>query len=580
MQKRFSLGKYMREAKLKRQKVIDASRELQNLEDEFSSLQQSIVEKKLELKAKREKLRRLSRKVDSDSRMEGNSQEGGSQKGFLNEKAVYMRRKNPTCFTEGGVMQPGERTIRSRRAETYRASQEIHGGSAEVGLVDAALVKCSEKVISQGIERNKRIRNKIIPKFYNNNVKVFEKSNDNMLRSVGLYYAGGIMGKGKYRSVYRHSSYRTLPTKSKSLRMKVGKSNIPRLVPYNKLMPFINSIDIGLLRSVRDDFCADLPEVEKVDGMYRPIQDMLLKLAHHYLTQEQYPLKWFNGETDTFYVSIGGDGAPFGKDDTATAFLVSFLNIGRGVLSSNENFLLFGANCAENCTPVARFVKDLTKAIKTIESSTFSVICNGNPVEVKFRISELPNDMKMLCFLGGELSNSAQYFSSFADVRLDNCADLSATFGVSAECKWQPWQYADRLKVVKSVEKLKKDLSQKKLASSTKRAKVTSHIANLGSRQEFVPLVEDLIDRAHVDPLHLKNNAVALAHRYLLGEVIAQSGLKSSNTILFSQIPSTNPFAIYIKCMREQCSLPRLAKKVVRWFNETQATILHLHQVE
>ena len=29
------------------------------------------------------------------------------------------------------------------------------------------------------------------------------------------------------------------------------------------------------------------------------------------------------------------------------AWLVSLLNIGRGVLSSNENFLLFGANCKE-----------------------------------------------------------------------------------------------------------------------------------------------------------------------------------------------------------------------------------------
>jgi hypothetical protein len=32
--------------------------------------------------------------------------------------------------------------------------------------------------------------------------------------------------------------------------------------------------------------------------------------------------------------------------------------------------------------------------------------------------AELPNDMKMLAFLAGELTNSATYFSTFADVKV------------------------------------------------------------------------------------------------------------------------------------------------------------------
>ena len=42
-------------------------------------------------------------------------------------------------------------------------------------------------------------------------------------------------------------------------------------------------------------------------------------------------------ETSTFHVALG-DGASFGKDDSACAWLISTLNIGQGVLSSNENF--------------------------------------------------------------------------------------------------------------------------------------------------------------------------------------------------------------------------------------------------
>ena len=61
------------------------------------------------------------------------------------------------------------------------------------------------------------------------------------------------------------------------------------------------------------------------------------------------------------------------------------------------------------------------------------------------------------------------------------------------------------------------------------------HITKKGSRQEVVPRVGELIDRAHVEPLHLKNNACAYAHRQLLYEVISMSNL--SNSVSFSQLP-------------------------------------------
>lgn len=49
-----------------------------------------------------------------------------------------------------------------------------------------------------------------------------------------------------------------------------------------------------------------------------------------------------------FHVAVGADGAPFGRDDTATAYLVSFLNLLERVASCEENFLLMGANCKED----------------------------------------------------------------------------------------------------------------------------------------------------------------------------------------------------------------------------------------
>ena len=126
---------------------------------------------------------------------------------------------------------------------------------------------------------------------------------------------------------YRDSSYKR--NSAKAVRIVVNYCPVPRLVLYNRLMPFIKSIDIGQLYSVRETLCQGLAEEEKVDGMYRDIKQLLLYLAKFYLCQSRYKLEWFGGEVNTFHVSLGSDGAPFGKDDTACAWLVSFLNIGR-----------------------------------------------------------------------------------------------------------------------------------------------------------------------------------------------------------------------------------------------------------
>ncbi|XP_068748992.1 uncharacterized protein [Montipora capricornis] len=335
--------------------------------------------------------------------------------------------------------------------------------------------------------KSKKITERVIPKLYKKELTAFEKSDTNMLRSVAVYYSGGVMGKRKYRATYRDGSY--AKKNSKAVRIAVNSCPLPRLVPYNKLMPFIKSIDIGQLYSVRDTLGYGLEEEEKADGMYRDIKQLLLSLAKFYLSQSRYQLIWFQEQVNTFHVSLGGDGAPFGKDDTACAWLVSLLNIGRGVLSSNENFLLFGANCKEDCVPVSRFLKKLVSDISEIEKNTYSVDCSGVSVDVKFCFSELPNDMKMLCFLAGELSNSATYFSTFADVSTATMNELDGTFGSNGKETWKPWKYESRATIANQVDKFKKSLARQKMSESTRRSKITNFIAQRHSRQEFEPAV-------------------------------------------------------------------------------------------
>ena len=107
------------------------------------------------------------------------------------------------------------------------------------------------------------------------------------------------------------------------------------------------------------------------------------------------------------------------------------------------------------------------------------------------------------------------------------------------------------------------------MAPSTRRAKVISFISQKHSHQEFKPVVGKLIDCAHVDPLGLKNNACARAHKQLFSEVIAMSKI-TDEINSFSQVPAHSPSNRYIAAMRA-CGLSRLAKKVTKWFDDTKA---------
>jgi hypothetical protein len=347
--------------------------------------------------------------------------------------------------------------------------------------------------------------------------------------------------------------------------MTVANCPIPRLVPYYRLVAYTKSIDVGKLYCVRDTLCDSLDEKDKVSGCYRDLEELLVRLAEFYLSSDYYKILTFT-ETNTFHIALSGDGAPFGKDVSACAWLVSVLNIGQSILSSNENFLLFGGNCSENCIPVKRFLQKLLVDIRRIEANTHTVSCKSKIVNVKFFISELPNDMKMFAFLGGELSNSAKYFSTFGDVSLDTARKPTGAYGPQPSHTWKPWKYDQRILVAN---KVKKSLEKANISDATKRNKVTTFIANQKSRQEFQPVIGEFIDRAHVDPLHLKNNACALAHRNILNIALSLSKIPNSVTG-FAQVPSTSLFFKYFETLRSKCFLSRLSKKVIRWFNETR----------
>lgn len=182
---------------------------------------------------------------------------------------------------------------------------------------------------------------------------------------------------------------------------------------------------------------------------------------------------------------------PLWKEQKCLHIFSKFLNAAKRVASSNDNFIIFGANCEESSPVVRKYVQVLCQEIADLQGKVF--VIEGLEVTFKF---EVPNDMKMLAMLGGELLNSAKFFSSFANVSKENCSDLKGTFGTNGGTIWRPWKYEERIAVANQVDKFKQYLSTKQLNEKQFRTKFTDFISKKNRRQEFVPLIGKLIEKS------------------------------------------------------------------------------------
>lgn len=103
--------------------------------------------------------------------------------------------------------------------------------------VGTALAKCPKDVLVDAMSSSKKFTGSVMPSVYKKSLKSYESSHENMIRSIAVYYSGGIAGKQKYRKIYKDSSYKVNSRGSKSIRLIVHDCPLPRLVPYNRLMP-------------------------------------------------------------------------------------------------------------------------------------------------------------------------------------------------------------------------------------------------------------------------------------------------------------------------------------------------------
>ena len=205
----------------------------------------------------------------------------------ISEKMSFSRKQRPTQLQPGNDNMYVPQRSRSRRIqETLLAASEIHGGSKENrqpaldGMFCTLETYGGTKCFEQYVCNSKKLGHAsttVIKKA----VTKFEKSHENVCRSLSLLYGAGLLSKRKYahiRSALGTTSTGTTTAKGylQRSRMKIEGIPIPKIIPYKDVISKINEINIGELLSVRDRLCNDLPDESKVDGVYRNLEDLLL----------------------------------------------------------------------------------------------------------------------------------------------------------------------------------------------------------------------------------------------------------------------------------------------------------------
>lgn len=138
----------------------------------------------------------------------------------------------------------------------------IHGATSENlnplvdGVLDSLTSKISSKDVSRAILSSKQsVSNEVEKNVLSSWKREYYQGNENLLKSMNVYYGQDIMDKAKYRATRKaNKSYSVL-----------------NFAPYSTLSKYIREIDICNIQDNEDE--------EQIDGICRPLSEYALRLA-------------------------------------------------------------------------------------------------------------------------------------------------------------------------------------------------------------------------------------------------------------------------------------------------------------
>ena len=153
-------------------------------------------------------------------------------------------------------------------------------------------------------------------------------------------------------------------------------------------------------------------------------------------------------------------------------------------------------------------------------------------------------------------------FSSFGNLKDDNKSTIGGSLGNDNNCTWRPWDYQSRLTVASKVNGKKEELEKRSYAESAKRNKL-SFIKSNSSRQEYEPILGQLVDKLYAEPLNNGNNAWQQLHEAMLSHSISNSNIPTACNNP-SKLPEC-PCSFHLATLKEM-GTTRLHKRVKKWF--------------
>ena len=123
-------------------------------------------------------------------------------------------------------------------------STNEHSSATFEGLFDTLQKRCKLDTLTNYVTGNKQLTNSVVSKEYRKNVLKFEKSDDNIVQSIATYYASGVMGKQKYKSVRLVLSMKSnerKPGQKTSISICKG-CKVPKLLNYSNHVEQVTKI--------------------------------------------------------------------------------------------------------------------------------------------------------------------------------------------------------------------------------------------------------------------------------------------------------------------------------------------------
>ena len=214
-QKQSYLGKFTQNAKnVEEMKLIIEKQEKEKIELEstLAKNQKEIAEKQRKIKLTSRKLLHKTVKIEglernlekSTSILKSHTSLSKNKLAFsITNKVKNHRRKKPTTNSLSRM------TRAVRRSQTFQACSTIHGVSSSIdlnplvnGMLDTLTCKVKSGTLAKSILSSKQsLSNEIEKIVLSEWRKKYDKSEENILRSLNVYYSHNVMGKAKYRAI-------------------------------------------------------------------------------------------------------------------------------------------------------------------------------------------------------------------------------------------------------------------------------------------------------------------------------------------------------------------------------------------